>query len=81
MKSLLVEAIFVGVLVVVVGTVVGYVVGRFASVDLPAACKKWNKYHAMEISLFLTGFFVHIICEYVGLNRWYCKNGRACKRK
>ena len=81
MKSLLVEAIFVGVLVVIVGTVVGYVVGRFASVDLPAACKKWNKYHAMEISLFLTGFFVHIICEYVGLNRWYCKNGRACGKK
>ena len=81
MKSLLVEAIFVGVLVVIVGTAVGYVVGRFASVDLPAVCKKWNKYHAMEISLFLTGFFVHIICEYVGLNRWYCKNGRACKKK
>ena len=81
MKSLLVAAIFVGVLVVIVGTAVGYVVGRFASVDLPAACKKWNKYHAMEISLFFTGFFVHIICEYVGLNRWYCKNGRACKNK
>ena len=81
MKSLFVEASLVGVLVLIVGSVVGFVVGRFASVDLPAVCKKWNKYHAMEISLFLTGFFVHIICEYVGLNRWYCKNGRACKKK
>jgi len=80
MNSLLIEAIFVGVLVVAVGTVVGYAVGKFASVDLPAVCKKWNKYHAMEISLFLTGFLVHIICEYIGLNRWYCKNGNACKR-
>jgi membrane protein DedA with SNARE-associated domain len=81
MKSLLVEASLVGVLVLIVGSVVGYAVGRFASVDLPDVCKKWNKYHAMEISLFLTGFFVHIICECVGLNRWYCKNGRACKKK
>ena len=81
MKSLLVEASLVGILVLIVGSVVGYVVGRFASVDLPAVCKKWNKYHAMEISLFLTGFFVHIICEYSGLNRWYCKTGRACTRK
>lgn len=79
MQALLVEALVVGVLVVVVGTVVGFFVGRVASVDLPAVCKKWNKNHVMEISLFLTGFITHILCEVGGLNKWYCKNGRACK--
>ena len=29
--------------------------------------------------LFFTGVLVHIICEVVGLNTWYCKNGSACK--
>lgn len=28
--------------------------------------------------LFITGIIVHILCEIVGLNRWYCKNGAAC---
>lgn len=80
MQALLMEAVVVGVLVVVVGTVVGYIVGRVASVDLPAVCKKWNKNHVMEISLFFTGFFVHLICESTGLNRLYCKKGVACRR-
>ena len=28
--------------------------------------------------LFLLGFFIHLICEMSGLNRWYCKYGSAC---
>jgi len=34
----------------------------------------------MEISLFLTGFLVHIFCEYSGINKWYCKNGMVSKK-
>ena len=79
MQTLLIEAVIVGVLVVVIGTVVGFFVGRAASVDLPTVCKRWNKNHVMEISLFLTGVITHILCEVSGLNKWYCKNGRACK--
>ena len=78
--TLLREVVFVGFLVLIGGTIISRVLGRFFSVKLPSACKKWNKYHIMEISLFLTGAFVHIFCEFTGLNSWYCKRGAACLR-
>ena len=76
---LLIEAFIVGIMTVIVGTIVGFFIGKFFSSNLPKVCKKWNKNHVMEISLFFTGFFIHILCEYFNINRWYCKNGRACK--
>lgn len=77
--KLLKEAAIVGITTVVIGTIVGFVMGKLFSMNLPAICKKWNKNHIMEITLFLTGFLLHIICEYTGINKWYCKNGNACR--
>ena len=77
--KLLIEAVVVGIGVVIIGTLVGYVVGKCLSIDLPKLCKEWNKNHIMEISLFLTGVIFHLLCEFSGLNRWYCKNGHACE--
>jgi ABC-type antimicrobial peptide transport system permease subunit len=79
MKQLLIEATTVGVGAILVGYLVGFFVGKMFSVDLPNICKKWNKHHVMEISLFFVGFFLHLLCEFTGLNKWYCKNGVACK--
>ena len=78
--KLLIEAFIVGIATVVIGTIVGFIIGRSISVDLPKLCKEWNKNHIMEISLFFTGFILHLLCEYSGINRWYCKNGNACIR-
>ena len=80
MQQLLIEAIVVGILTVVVGTIVGFVLGSSFSTNLPKICKSWNKNHIMELSLFLTGFFIHLLCEFSGVNKWYCKNGYACKK-
>ena len=77
---LLLEAVVVGILAVIVGTIVGYILGKFSSNKLPKQCKTWNKNHIMEISLFFTGFIIHILCEYTGINKWYCKKGNACKK-
>tara|TARA_Y100000591_G_scaffold331024_1_gene363651 strand:+ start:4001 stop:4246 length:246 start_codon:yes stop_codon:yes gene_type:complete len=79
--KLLIEAVVVGLSTVIMGTIIGYILGKFNSVDLPSACKQWNKNHIMELSLFLTGFLLHLIWEMAGLNKWYCKNGNACIRK
>ena len=76
--QLLLESIIVGIAVVVLGYVVGWITKPFVAVDLPAVCKQWNKNYAMEINLFLIGFLAHLGSELVGLNTWYCKHGHAC---
>ena len=78
MKGLLIEALFVGIITVIVGSLVSLVISLFYKSKTKN--KDWNKYYVMEIALFLTGVFIHIGCEITGINKWYCKNGNACKR-
>ena len=78
MLRLLIEALFVGIGTLIFGTIVGYVLGKIMSVDVPEMCKQWNKNHIMELSLFLTGSLIHITFDLLGANKWYCKNGFAC---
>jgi len=80
MYGLLIEAIVVGILTVVFGNFAGFVVSPFLKVNLPVVCSNWNQFYAMEMSLFLTGFLLHLFCEFSGINKWYCKNGVACSR-
>ena len=77
--ALLIEAFFVGLVIVVVGTLVSGIFAFSMKSDLPPVCKDWNKNYIMELSLFFTGFLSHLILEVAGLNKWYCKNGVACK--
>lgn len=78
--KLLKEGISVGILIVIVGTIVTYLMGNSLKVKLPPVCDDWNKNYVMEVSLFLTGFIGHIALEYFGINKWYCVNGLACQK-
>ena len=69
----IIEAFVVGIMTIIIGSIIGAIIGIFFSVNLPSVCKKWNKYHAMEISLFLTGFILYLICELIKQSRWYKK--------
>lgn len=71
---LLIEATCIGIITTLVALIVGSVLRKFMAVKLPAECKNWNKNHIMELNLFITGFLIHIIFEYTGLNKWYCLN-------
>lgn len=77
MQCILKEAIFVGFLTVIVGTLIS----SLFKGNVPSKCRNWNKNHVMEWSLFITGFVIHMICEYSGINKWYCKNGCACSKR
>ena len=78
-SSLLVEAIVVGILTVIIGTIISKVISYNFSRNLPKQCKDWNKNYVMEICLFLTGLSIHLFCEFMGINKWYCKNGAYLK--
>ena len=79
-KELFLEAFVVGVMCVLVGSFVGFCVSQMMDNELPVACRNWNQNHVMELSLFLTGFCVHILCELFFMNSWYCLNSVACTK-
>tara|TARA_A100001015_G_scaffold127945_1_gene141853 strand:- start:172 stop:414 length:243 start_codon:yes stop_codon:yes gene_type:complete len=78
MNQIITEAIVVGIITVIIGNISGLLVASMLKVNLPEICKDWNKYYTMEITLFLTGVLIHLLCEFIGINKWYCKNGNAC---
>lgn len=68
---LLKEATFVGILTVFIGYISSLLIKPYFNVTLPDVCKEWNKKHLMEASLFVTGFLLHLILEFTGLNKSY----------
>lgn len=79
--QLLIEATVVGISTVIMGTIVGYVISQIVPSAGAKSSGDWNKYYVMEIALFFTGFFLHIVYEILGLNAWYCKDIFAKTRK
>jgi hypothetical protein len=74
--NVITEAIITGFIVLLIGLIVVSIMKNLgiAYVEVPKECKEWNKKHAMEISLFLTGVFTHLMCEITGINNAYIKS-------
>lgn len=77
---LLVEALIVGIVIVIIGLAVSKLASPVLGVKLPEECEAWNDKYVMEGTLFLTGFLGHLFFEVIGANKWYCTNGVACKK-
>ena len=75
-KEFIQEVIVVGLGTLILGLVVRYIVAVYFE-KINADFIFTNK--GMWISLFLTGALLHLGCEISGVNKWYCKNGFACK--
>lgn len=73
-SKLLIEASFVGLSIVIFGTIISYIIAMMEDKNT-----KFLKNISMYIALFLIGFILHIIYDIAGLNRWYCKNCAGCK--
>jgi hypothetical protein len=62
--QLAVEAIVVGVILVVIWALLNPILGNFTDNPL--------------VILFIVGALTHFGFEAAGANKWYCKNGHAC---
>ena len=79
MKVLFIEAFIVGIILLFVSIPVMYGVKTIYPDDytgcenLQSGSKK--KYYIATIFI---GIITHLLCEYSGVNKWYCRNGNAC---
>ena len=71
-KSLISETLAIGVMTLVVGVIVHAVSMKIKEHDM-------NDMTIYAIHLFVIGVLVHLICQYSGINKWYCTNGVACQ--
>ena len=67
-QLLLIEATIVGVVVMFLGTLL-----TFISVYSKGKSTKFIWNFGMFFILFLTGALAHILFEYIGFNKYYCK--------
>ncbi len=75
MKALLIEALVVGLMVTLIGLVISYI---SMYVKSPEKTKDFEHWWSVAVSFWISGMLVHFICEFTGMNKWYCKNGNAC---
>jgi len=61
------EAIIIGILTLVVGKI-----GFHLSTNKIERDKKYKENPHLNLILFLTGFILHYLIEFIGLNKWYC---------
>ena len=74
MWQLVIEAIIVGVLNIIFGTIVSYLF-------MGEKAKTFEHWNSLILSFFITGVLIHLFCELVGINKRYCKDGNACRKK
>jgi len=77
MQELILESIIIGIITSILGSVMVKILSRVNSVEdneyLNNFVGKYNKTYIIEISMFFTGILIHLLLEYIGLNKWYCE--------
>ena len=63
--EVLIEAIVVGVTALTMGGILGYLF------DMLSKSVKMDRNVVYALTLFFTGFLLHLIFEILGLNEWY----------
>lgn len=76
--QVLYESFVVGIATLIIGSLFRLTMNVFMGIDKPIKGEAWNKYYMDEVCLFLTGVTIHLGCEILGINKWYCSNGAAC---
>lgn len=68
------EALSVGLILMFLGILHSMLLRLF-----PQWPQDMNNFFIFAFHLFIFGIIVHLLCEYTGINKWYCKNGVACR--
>ena len=75
--NIFIRSLYTGIASVIVGLFVRFAIELTIYAKTEHKSKEWNKYHVMEIALFITGFLVNILTELFGYK--LCKNSKHIK--
>ena len=75
--NIFIRSLYTGIATVIVGLFVSFAIELTIYSKSEHKSKEWNKYHVMEIALFVTGFLVNILTELFGYK--LCKNNKHAK--
>lgn len=70
------ELIFIGTITSIIGYIISYITMKINNPDVKF--KHWN---SLILTFFITGILIHLICENLGINKYYCSYGNACLQK
>lgn len=73
MLQLLIEAFAVGIILLLIYVPCMHVLNGIYKDE----CFGKHKM-AHYITIVVVGMIVHLVCEFGGINKWYCTNGNAC---
>ena len=79
MKKFLNEVLFVGIITAVAGLFISTLFMLLT--DKNFSLKKYHFWYSVMLSYFITGMVLHIMFEFAGFNKWYCKHGNACSKR
>ena len=74
---IILEALIVGIVVGIFGFIIST---SLMFMNKNFSLKKYYFWKRVLFSYILTGFLFHLVAELSGVNKWYCKNGNACKK-
>ena len=74
---IILEALIVGIVVGIFGFIIST---SLMFMNKNFTLKKYYFWKWVLFSYILTGFLFHLVAELSGVNKWYCKNGNACKK-
>lgn len=69
LRTLLIEAIVVAVVLLLIGTVIKMILDKM---------NMFKSQYNNQLTLLISGVLTHLLFELVGANKYYCKHGGAC---
>ena len=77
MKDLILESIIIGVITSILGNLIFKILVKINNIEnnemIDEVLDKYKRNYFLQIVLFFTGVFIHLLLEYVGLDKWYCE--------
>jgi hypothetical protein len=71
--TVLKEAVVVGIMLTILGMILHLISKQIMAHDM-------NNNVVLAVHFLVIGILFHILCEVFGLNKWYCKHGKACSQ-